>query len=103
MQARRRGVREHHQVVVGPSGAFQVNLVERLKRARRPYYNLMMFPYTSAAGLHAGNMFSYIGSDAHGRWMAMRGYDVFEPIGFDAFGVHTENYAIKTGIQDRKS
>ncbi|HLZ24068.1 MAG TPA: class I tRNA ligase family protein [Ktedonobacterales bacterium] len=72
-----------------------------LKRARRPYYNLMMFPYTSAAGLHAGNMFSYIGSDAHGRWMAMRGYDVFEPIGFDAFGVHTENYAIKTGIHPR--
>ena len=72
-----------------------------LQRARRPYYNLMMFPYPSAEGLHAGNMFSYIGSDAHGRWMAMRGFDVFEPMGFDAFGIHSENYAIKTGIHPR--
>ncbi len=69
-----------------------------LRRAQRPYYNLMMFPYPSAEGLHVGNMYSYIGSDIHGRWMAMQGYDVFEPIGFDAFGIHSENFAIKQGI-----
>jgi leucyl-tRNA synthetase len=45
-----------------------------------------------------GNMYAYIGSDIHGRWMAMQGYDVFEPIGFDAFGIHSENFAIQRGI-----
>jgi len=69
-----------------------------LHHAQRPYYNLMMFPYPSAEGLHVGNVYSYVGSDIHGRWMAMQGFDVFEPIGFDAFGIHSENYAIKRGI-----
>ncbi len=72
-----------------------------LHHARRPYYNLMMFPYPSAEGLHVGNVYSYIGSDVHGRWMAMQGYDVFEPMGFDAFGIHSENFAIKRGIHPR--
>ena len=72
-----------------------------LTHARRPYYNLMMFPYPSAEGLHVGNMYSYVGSDIHGRWMAMQGYDVFEPMGFDAFGIHSENFAIKRGIHPR--
>src|SRR5690348_3916923 len=58
----------------------------------------MMFPYPSAEGLHVGNMYPYTGSDIHGRWMSMRGYDVFEPMGFDAFGIHSENFAIKRGI-----
>ena len=66
-----------------------------LRTARRPYFNLMMFPYPSAEGLHVGNMYAYVGSDVHGRWQAMRGYDVFEPMGFDAFGIHSENFAIK--------
>ncbi|HQQ55974.1 MAG TPA: leucine--tRNA ligase, partial [Mesotoga sp.] len=61
------------------------------------FYNLMMFPYPSAAGLHIGNMFSFIGSDVYGRFMKLKGYDVFEPIGFDAFGIHSENYALKVG------
>ncbi len=69
-----------------------------LHHAQRPYYNLMMFPYPSAEGLHVGNVYSYVGSDIHGRWMAMQGFDVFEPMGFDAFGIHSENYAIKRGI-----
>jgi leucyl-tRNA synthetase len=59
------------------------------------------FPYPSAEGLHVGNMYAYIGSDIHGRWMAMQGYDVFEPIGFDAFGIHSENFAIQRGIHPR--
>ncbi len=68
-----------------------------LDKAERPFYNLMMFPYPSAAGLHIGNMFSFIGSDVYGRFMKLKGYDVFEPIGFDAFGIHSENYALKVG------
>ena len=73
-----------------------------LKTASHPYYNLLMFPYTSAEGLHIGNMYAYIGSDVHGRFQAMRGFDVFEPIGFDAFGIHSENYAIKVGAHPRQ-
>jgi leucyl-tRNA synthetase len=69
-----------------------------LDRAERPFYNLMMFPYPSAEGLHVGNMFAFTGSDAFGRFKRLQGYDVFEPIGFDAFGIHSENYAIKVGI-----
>ncbi|GHO83543.1 leucine--tRNA ligase [Dictyobacter formicarum] len=72
-----------------------------LQQAQRPYYNLMMFPYPSAEGLHVGNFYSYVGSDVHGRLMAMQGHDVFEPMGFDAFGIHSENFAIKRGIHPR--
>ncbi|HET7469109.1 MAG TPA: class I tRNA ligase family protein, partial [Gemmatimonadales bacterium] len=69
-----------------------------LERAKRPFYNLMMFPYPSAEGLHVGNMFAFTGSDVYGRFKRLQGYDVFEPIGYDAFGIHSENYAIKMGI-----
>jgi len=66
-----------------------------IRSAKRPFYNLMMFPYPSAEGLHVGNMFAFIGSDVQGRFHRMNGYDVFEPMGFDAFGIHSENYSIK--------
>ncbi len=69
-----------------------------LDRAARPFYNLMMFPYPSAEGLHVGNMFAFTGSDTYGRFKRLQGHDVFEPIGYDAFGIHSENYAIKVGI-----
>src|SRR6476646_7406563 len=69
-----------------------------LDRAVRPFYNLMMFPYPSAEGLHVGNMFAFTGADVYGRFKRLQGYDVFEPMGFDAFGIHSENYAIKVGI-----
>ncbi len=69
-----------------------------LDGAAKPFYNLMMFPYPSAEGLHVGNMFAFTGSDVYGRFKRLQGYDVFEPIGFDAFGIHSENYAIKVGI-----
>ena len=58
----------------------------------------MMFPYPSAEGLHVGNMFAFTGADVYGRFKRLQGYDVFEPIGYDAFGIHSENYAIKVGI-----
>lgn len=73
-----------------------------LKRARRPFYNLMMFPYPSAEGLHVGNMYAYTGADVYGRMKRMQGFDVFEPIGLDGFGIHSENYAIKAGAHPMK-
>lgn len=69
-----------------------------LDAPKRPYYNLMMFPYPSAEGLHVGNMFAFTGSDVHGRFQRLQGYDVFEPMGYDAFGIHSENYALKVGV-----
>ncbi|MDR0354976.1 MAG: leucine--tRNA ligase [Deltaproteobacteria bacterium] len=74
-------------------GTNEVDLAE----AKRPFYNLMMFPYPSAEGLHVGNLFAFVGSDIQGRYHRLLGYDVFEPMGFDAFGMHSENFAIKTG------
>ncbi len=68
-----------------------------LDRAARPFYNLMMFPYPSAEGLHVGNMFAFTGADIYGRFQRLQGHDVFEPIGFDAFGIHSENYALSVG------
>ncbi len=66
-----------------------------LAAATNPYYVLMMFPYPSAEGLHVGNVYAFTGADIHGRFKRLQGYDVFEPIGFDAFGIHSENYAMK--------
>jgi len=68
-----------------------------LKKAEKPFYNLMMFPYPSAEGLHAGNMYAFVGADIFGRYMRMKGHSVFEPIGLDGFGIHSENYALKIG------
>ena len=68
-----------------------------LQSAKNPYYNLMMFPYPSAEGLHIGNLYAYTGADVNGRFWRLRGKDVFEPIGFDAFGIHSENHALKVG------
>ncbi|HOF50352.1 MAG TPA: class I tRNA ligase family protein [Candidatus Colwellbacteria bacterium] len=73
-----------------------------LKKAKNPFYNLMMFPYPSAEGLHVGNMYAFTGSDIYGRFKRMQGCDVFEPIGLDGFGIHSENYAIKIGAHPMK-
>ncbi|MBI4546273.1 MAG: leucine--tRNA ligase [Gemmatimonadetes bacterium] len=70
---------------------------DALHRAQRPFYNLMMYPYPSAEGLHVGNVYAFTGADVYGRWKRLQGEDVFEPIGFDAFGIHSENYALKVG------
>jgi len=67
-----------------------------LKRVKKPFYNLMMFPYPSAEGMHVGNMYAFTGSDIYGRFKRMKGFDVFEPIGLDGFGIHSENYALIT-------
>ncbi|MDQ4075222.1 MAG: class I tRNA ligase family protein, partial [Chloroflexota bacterium] len=66
-----------------------------LDRAARPFYNLMEFPYPSGEGLHVGHFYTYSGADTYGRFQRMSGYDVFQPMGFDAFGFHGENYALK--------
>ncbi len=66
--------------------------------AKRPFFNLMMYPYPSAEGLHVGNVYAFTGADIYGRFKRLQGFDVFEPIGFDAFGIHSENFALEQGI-----
>ncbi len=61
---------------------------------RAVFYNLVEFPYPSAEGLHVGHVYTYCGADVLGRYLRMRGRKVFQPMGFDSFGIHTENYAL---------
>lgn len=70
---------------------------------RPKYYNLVMFPYPSGDKLHVGHWYNYAPADSWGRYMRMMGYNVFEPIGFDSFGLPAENYAIKTGVPPAES
>jgi leucyl-tRNA synthetase len=73
-----------------------------IRGAGDPFYALMMFPYPSAEGLHVGNLFAFVGNDIYGRFQRLQGHNVFEPLGYDAFGIHSENYALKVGIHPGK-
>ncbi len=66
------------------------------------FYGLVEFPYPSGAGMHVGHIKAYSGLEVVSRKRRMEGYNVLYPIGFDAYGLPTENYAIKTGIHPRK-
>jgi len=70
---------------------------------KEKFYNLVMFPYPSGNKLHIGHWFNYGGTDIYGRYKKLQGYDVFQPMGFDSFGLPAENYAIKTGTPPAKS
>ena len=66
-------------------------------------YVLEMFSYPSAAKLHIGHWYNFGLSDSYARFLRMQGYNVYQPMGFDAFGLPAENYAIKTGIHPKDS
>ena len=75
------------------SGIYRVVEDEHKKK----FYVLNMFPYPSGAGLHVGHPLGYIASDIYARYKRLRGYNVLNPMGYDAYGLPAEQYAIQTG------
>ena len=71
--------------------------------SRPKYYNLVMFPYPSGDKLHIGHWYNFAPADSWGRYKRMRGFNVFEPMGYDSFGLPAENYAIKHGVHPADS
>lgn len=71
--------------------------------ARPKYYVLDMFPYPSGAGLHVGHPLGYIASDIYSRYKRLRGFNVLHPMGYDAYGLPAEQYAIQTGQHPEKT
>ena len=70
---------------------------------KEKFYTMEMFSYPSGAKLHLGHWFNFAPADSYARFKRMQGYNVFHPMGFDAFGLPAENYAIKTGIHPEDS
>ena len=71
--------------------------------AKPKYYVLNMFPYPSGAGLHVGHPLGYIASDIYARYKRLRGFNVLNPMGYDAYGLPAEQYAIQTGQHPAKT
>lgn len=71
--------------------------------SRPKYYVLDMFPYPSGAGLHVGHPFGYIASDIYSRFKRLQGFNVLHPMGYDAYGLPAEQYAIQTGQHPEKT
>ncbi|MDE6090680.1 MAG: leucine--tRNA ligase [Duncaniella sp.] len=71
--------------------------------SRPKYYVLDMFPYPSGAGLHVGHPLGYIASDIYSRYKRLRGFNVLHPMGYDAYGLPAEQYAIQTGQHPEKT
>ncbi len=70
---------------------------------KKKFYVLNMFPYPSGAGLHVGHPLGYIASDIYARYKRQQGYNVLNPMGYDAYGLPAEQYAIKTGQHPEKT
>ena len=70
-------------------------------KKKEKFYVLDMFPYPSGSGLHVGHPLGYIASDIYSRYKKHKGFNVLHPMGYDSFGLPTEQYAIETGIHPK--
>ncbi len=93
-------VEEKWQMIWAEKELYKTDLYDE---SREKFYNLVMFPYPSGDKLHIGHWYNFAPSDSFGRFMRMKGFNVFEPQGYDSFGLPAENYAIKHGVHPTKS
>ncbi|MFH1533953.1 MAG: leucine--tRNA ligase [Nitrospirota bacterium] len=91
------------QKVWKASNLYKVDLDVPGNGGGKKYYNLVMFPYPSGDKLHIGHWYNFGPADSWGRFQRMQGHNVFEPMGFDSFGLPAENYAIKSGVHPGES
>src|SRR3989344_9236073 len=77
-------------------------IYETSTKKEKKRYVLDMFPYPSGASMHVGHLEGYVGTDILSRYLRMKSFEILHPMGWDAFGLPAENYAIKTGIHPNK-
>lgn len=94
-----RKIEQKWQKIWKEKGFYEVDL----KSEKEKFYCLVMFPYPSGDKLHIGHWYNFAPVDSYARFMRMKGKNVFEPMGFDSFGLPAENYAIKTGTPPRET
>ena len=82
---------------------WEKNPINKEDAVKPKFYCLDMFPYPSGSGLHVGHWRGYVLSDVVSRYKVLQGYQVLHPMGWDAFGLPAENYAIKTNTHPRVS
>ena len=81
----------------------EIYKIDILDSTKPRFFNLVMFPYPSGDKLHVGHWYNFAPADSYGRYKRLNGYRVFQPFGYDSFGLPAENYAIKKGIHPQIS
>jgi leucyl-tRNA synthetase len=94
---------EEHRTFRAPNPVGTLADPDHPRAGAEKLYVMDMFPYPSGAGLHVGHPLGYIGTDSYTRYARMVGFNVLHPMGFDAFGLPAEQYAVQTGTHPRKT